>query len=95
VILSGKAHGMMKHFVQCVDVEIYTLRRMKKMMSNKEIKKYVEIVNRAKIMCDCGHRVIMPPHFDKVICNWCGNYVFRDKKTEFEYRMNEEMRRNK
>lgn len=56
--------------------------------------KYVEELSKARIVCNCGHRVIMPPHFDKVLCSWCGNYVFKDKKAEFEYRINQEMRRN-
>ena len=57
--------------------------------------KYSRVLTDKRILCNCGHSINIPPHLDKVICSWCGNYVFRDKKTEFEYRMNEEMRRNK
>lgn len=39
------------------------------MLKTKDVIKYTEIINKAKIMCDCGHRVIMTPHFDKVICS--------------------------
>lgn len=63
-------------------------------LTNKQIIKYAYIMNQAKIVCECGHRVVIPPHVDKIVCSWCGNYVFKDKKAEFEYRMNEEMRRN-
>lgn len=34
----------------------------------------------------CGHST----HFlrtNKVICNWCGNYVFKNKKVEFEHKL--------
>lgn len=34
----------------------------------------------------CGHSV----HFakvDKKICSWCGNYVFKNRKVEFDYKL--------
>lgn len=56
--------------------------------------KYAEELSKGKVKCSCGHSVIMPPHYDKIICNWCGNYAFRNKKAEFEYRMQEKLRRS-
>lgn len=45
-----------------------------------------------KIVCPyCGRRV----HFyafeksDRQLCDWCGRYVFKDKQTEFKYRVTE------
>lgn len=43
--------------------------------------------------CKCGHRVFILAKKDKVICNWCKNYVFKNKQDEFKYRVNEKMRR--
>lgn len=60
-------------------------------MKYKEIIKYAEEISKGKVKCKCGHSVIMPPKFNKVICDWCGNYVFRDKKAEFEYRFKEKL----
>ena len=37
--------------------------------------------------CKCGHGVLITSTEDKKLCNWCGNYVFKDKKAEFKYRM--------
>lgn len=40
---------------------------------------------------NCGNRV----HFyaferqDRQFCDWCGRYVFKDKKSEYDYRMKE------
>lgn len=56
--------------------------------------KYANILTKSRIKCNCGHSIVIPACVDKVICSWCGNYVFKDKKTEFEYRINQEMRRN-
>lgn len=64
----------------------------KTVMNYKEIIKYSEEINKGKIKCKCGHSVIIPPNVDKVICHWCHNYVFKDKKTEFEFRLKEKMR---
>ena len=57
--------------------------------------KYSDKIQQGRILCNCGHRIILPPKVDKVVCHWCGNYIFRNKKAEFEYRINQEMRRNK
>lgn len=47
--------------------------------------------DKVKYICSCGHRVIIPKWVDKTICGWCGNYVFKDKKEEFKYRLKEEI----
>lgn len=40
-------------------------------------------------VCSCGHRVLLPIRKDKMICRWCGRYVFKDKRVEFIYRTKE------
>ena len=40
-----------------------------------------------KVKCKCGKTVEFWTNEKKVICEWCGNYVFRTKKDEFDYRM--------
>lgn len=37
---------------------------------------------------NCGHSVLIGRK-GKCICNWCGHYIFKDKKEEFMYRMGE------
>lgn len=59
-------------------------------MNYKDIIKYTEEITKGKMKCKCGHSVIIPPQIKKVICHWCGNYVFKDKKAEFEYRIKEQ-----
>ena len=60
-------------------------------MKFKEIERYAQILQKGKKKCKCGHSIIVPPHVDKVVCNWCGKYVFKNKKVEFEYRFRESM----
>ena len=40
-----------------------------------------------KVKCKCGKSVEFWSEERKVICTWCGNYVFRTPKEEFGYRM--------
>lgn len=57
--------------------------------------KYANVLINARRKCNCGHTIVIPACVDMVLCNWCGNYVFKDKKTEFEFRMKERMNNGK
>ena len=56
-------------------------------MTLKELKNYEHALEEVKYQCKCGHKVVIPKWVDKQICSWCKNYVFKDKKQEFEYRL--------
>ena len=45
--------------------------------------------------CKCGHTFLIHATENKKICNWCGNYVFRTPKDEFDYRLQEQLKRSK
>ena len=36
----------------------------------------------------CGHTLIISKQ-EKALCDYCGYYIFRDKKCEFKYRLKE------
>ena len=58
----------------------------------KHLDKVSIIMDKLKynnVKCQCGHTDTMNIREDKMICNWCGNYVFRNKQAEFEYRLRE------
>lgn len=61
------------------------------LLNNNELIRYTDIITKNKKKCRCGHSIILPPHLNKIVCNWCGNYVFKTKKDEFEYRLQETM----
>ena len=45
-----------------------------------------------KFACkNCGHKQLVPVFMGKNICDWCGNYVFREEKDEFKYRLKEKL----
>lgn len=43
----------------------------------------------------CGHKQLIPGYMQKNLCDECNNWVFRDPKDEFKYRMSEKIIREK
>ena len=39
----------------------------------------------------CGHSLQVIRR-NKAFCEWCGRYIFKDKKDEFEYRLKEKLK---
>lgn len=62
------------------------------MLSAKEFSNMANEYDKVKYRCKCGHRVVIPKWVDKQLCKWCGNYVFKNEKDEFEYRLKEKMK---
>lgn len=60
---------------------------MKKALNDKEWKNLTDEYSKVTYKCKCGHSVVIPHWKDKSICGWCGNYVFKNKKDEFDYKI--------
>lgn len=54
----------------------------KDILTNDEFQRISKEYEKVKFKCKCGHKVIIPVWVDKQLCNWCGNYVYRNKKME-------------
>ena len=55
--------------------------------------KIAKILKPYSLKCkNCGHTIVLVRQ-DKKICDWCGHYVFKDKKAEFKYRLKEQLLR--
>ena len=63
--------------------------------TNKELDKILNDITKSRIKCKCGHSVVLPNRADKAICNWCGNYVFKNKEVEFKHRVKENLIKQK
>lgn len=64
--------------------------KRKHYLNKKEIKKFMTEMSDSVIYCKkCGHSVNFLGKRDRMICNWCGNYIYKDDKTEFKYKMNQ------
>ena len=51
-------------------------------MFSKIDTKRLEDIKKNTIKCSCGHSMLM--NKGKVLCTWCGKYVYKDKKLEFQ-----------
>lgn len=58
-------------------------------LSEKEIILKCEEIEKFKHKCKCGHSVVIANKSGRALCQYCHNFVFKDAKTEFEYRMKE------
>ena len=65
------------------------------METYKDVEKYASIMSNHKVTCQCGHRVFMSKINDRVLCDWCGRYVYLDEKTEFKYKIKEAINKKK
>ena len=67
---------------------------MHKTLTIKEYKRMSEEYDKVKYRCkNCGHRVVIPYNVDKMICQWCHRYVFKNEQDEFKYRFEEQRRK--
>ena len=56
-------------------------------LPTKDLIKYASIIqDNATYTCKCGHRVVIGKR-GKTFCYWCGRYVYRNKKEEFNDRL--------
>lgn len=56
--------------------------------------KYHEKITSLLTKCKCSHSVLISYKCDRVLCSYCGHYVYKDKQTEFKYKLKDELKRN-
>ena len=45
-------------------------------------KKLDKVIEQNRFYCFCGHSVRILPSEERVFCNFCGHWVYRDKKKQ-------------
>lgn len=55
-------------------------------MKIDEVEKKYRALTKFRKKCKCGHSVYVLG--DYKLCTYCGNYIFKDDRTEFKYRLN-------
>ena len=56
-------------------------------LTTKEIIKLDNKLSNNRVYCKCGHSMTFTNGIDRLFCDWCGNYCYKDKQTEFKYKM--------
>lgn len=65
----------------------------KKILTIKEYENMTKEYDKCKIKCSrCGHKTIIPVWVDKLPCNWCGYYIYRNKQLEFKEKVKQLMK---
>lgn len=68
---------------------------MKRKKFDDKMNRIIKSITDNSIKCKiCGHTVLLNKK-DKVICDWCGYYVYIDDKTEFKDRLISEIKKLK
>lgn len=52
----------------------------------KQDSKLFDAFSDLTVTCKCGHRITLAG-LDRKPCTHCGDYVYKDKKTEFKYNL--------
>lgn len=52
------------------------------------IKRY-DKEQRHMVYCKCGHSIYFSGVKDRMNCNWCGRWVYKDEKTKMKYKVKE------
>ena len=61
----------------------------------RQFKSFQEIVRDSHkiqdymVKCKCSHTMLFTGNKDRLCCSHCGNWVYKDKKTEIKYKMKE------
>lgn len=64
-------------------------------LSFEEIEKLYNIKSDSKVKCKCGHSIFLTNKYERIICDWCGRWVYKNKKVEFKYKLLEAKNKNK
>lgn len=67
------------------------------LMSPKDMNKYCSELEKYKVPCKCGHKMVILPtqKLNYRICSWCGRKVYKDKKSEFLDKITTQLQRSK
>lgn len=62
--------------------------------ADKEFERGMHTRQQHKYVCKhCGHKQLITSYMDKTLCDWCKNYIFKNEKDEFKFRMQERLKK--
>lgn len=61
-------------------------------MSFKSDTKRFKEIDKYKVKCKCSHTMIMITA-ERMICSYCGNWVYRTPEIEFKYKILEKIKK--
>ena len=61
--------------------------------SEKRTKKFFNDMSSISVYCKCGHSVQIYSKTDRLLCTWCGKWVYKNPQIEFKYKLQEKMKK--
>ena len=55
----------------------------------RDTKRFDSITNN-RVKCKCSHSMLLGSK-DRDLCTYCGYFVYKDKRTEFKYKLKERL----
>lgn len=68
---------------------------MQEYLTFRELEKLNNERTQNRVLCKCGHSMLINNKEHRAICSHCNNFVFKTKKDEFLYRMKEKQIKRK
>ena len=63
-------------------------------LTKKQIENIANAKETLKRKCKhCGRRKVIPVYVDRILCDWCGLWIYREPNIEFKYKLEEQMKR--
>ena len=56
-----------------------------------DVKRHSSITNYSVKCKNCGHSVL--PVRERIMCNYCGHWIYKNDKIEFKYKMQEKIKK--
>lgn len=70
------------------------MKYIKEFHTEKDMEKIETARTKNKKKCKCGHIVVMASA-DRMMCNWCGSWIYRTPEIEFRYKLMKKLKENK
>lgn len=63
-------------------------------LTTKQLEDIAHAKETLKRKCKhCGRRKVIPVYVDRILCDWCGFWIYREPNIEFKYKLEEQMKR--
>lgn len=64
-------------------------------MGKKQDDRRFEEYSKGRVVCSCGHTMFLPNKVDRLICTWCGCWVYKNEQIKFRYQLEQTMKKKK
>ena len=65
-------------------------------LTRKQVQSIDNEKERLKVACKvCGRRKVIPVYVDRLLCDWCNHWIYREPNIEFKYKLEEQLKKER